>query len=305
VDLQQLRCAVAVADEEHFTLGARRLGMAQSAVSARIRKLESELGVVLFERTSRHVKVTSLGQIFLARARAIVDEFDRMVVDVRALSSAVEGRLTIGVITSGDLLGLPAALAELRRRHPGVAVLVKPQLTSTTVSEVLEGTLDVGFVGLTRDTLPKNLVSRRLWSEKLVALVPAGHPWEGRPVVGLGELMTESVIDFPRGTGSRAQSDRAFAEAGFVRSVPTEAAGAELIADLVRGGVGVGILAAGYAARQRDLHAVRIANAPERAVHVITHAENGSTALRVFMSLLHEHLARTEAGRTAPSVDSR
>jgi DNA-binding transcriptional LysR family regulator len=301
MDLQQLRCAVAVADEKHFTAAAKRLGLAQSAVSARIRKLEGELGAVIFERTSRHVNVTSIGQIFLARARAIVDEFDRMIVDVRALSSTVEGRLTVGVITSADLLGLPAALAEFRRRHPEVAILVKSQLTSVTVAEVLEGTLDVGFVGLTRDTLPKALISRRLWSERLVALLPPGHRWEGRPAVHLGELLTQPIIDFPPGTGSRAQSDRAFAEAGFVRTVPTEAAGAELIADLVRGGVGVGIIASGYAARQRDLHAVPIANTPERAVYLITHSENRSTPLRVFMSMLHQHLLQAGAGSAHPS----
>jgi DNA-binding transcriptional LysR family regulator len=295
MDLQQLRCAVAVADERHFTAGARRLGLAQSAVSARIRKLESELGCVIFERTSRHVNVTPIGQIFLVRARAIIDEFDRMVIDVRALGSTVEGRLAIGVITSADLLGLPAALAEFRRRHPEVAILVKSQLTSATVAEVIEGTLDVGFVGLTRNILPKALVSRRLWSEGLVALLPPGHRWEGRSVVQLGELAGESMVDFPPGTGSRVQSDRAFAEAGFVRATPTEASGAELVADLVRGGVGIGILASGYAARQRDLHSVAIANTPERAVYLIIRADNQSVPLQVFLSVLHEHLLRAEA----------
>ena len=98
MELQQMRYALAIAEEQSFTRAAERCFVVQSALSRQIKSLESELGLTLFARTSRKVKVTPAGEAFLEQARLCLQAADRAKVEAAAAQGEVRGTLTIGVI---------------------------------------------------------------------------------------------------------------------------------------------------------------------------------------------------------------
>lgn len=292
MELRQIRYALAVAEERHFTRAAQRLNVAQSALSAQVKNLEQELGTPLFERTSRQVRLTAAGEVFVARARVVTADLHRLITDVRATVGEMEGILAIGLITTADLADLPGLLREFTTAHPGVRIRLQPQASEDTIAQVASGELDLGLIGLTTGVLPAAVTSRALWTEPLVAVVGAGHPWVRRRRVRLADLAEQPLIDFPAGTGARTQTDRAFVTAGLTRTVIAEANGADLIADLARGEVGVGLLPASFSRKVSGLHTLDIVDGPSRSVHVIANPHSHSVAVQAFLDILAERLRR-------------
>jgi DNA-binding transcriptional LysR family regulator len=174
VEMRQLTAFVAVADTLHFGRAAERLGIAQPAVSQLIRRLEDQLAVTLFERTSHRVSITPAGQELLPDARAAVATVQRL--GERASKLAEGSTATLRVATTE---GIGARLAELLRRYgrdnPGITFDLQVLPTGAKLANLAAGTLDVAFVRSTLTETP-GLEQRVAWSEPYVAVVPAGHP---------------------------------------------------------------------------------------------------------------------------------
>src|SRR5262245_25264175 len=100
MDIRQLRCVVAVAEELHFGRAAKRLHLSQAPLSAQIQRIERELGHVLFERTTRSVRLTAVGAELYRRAVAILDQVDRATADLELVAAGRAGRLRIGFVSS-------------------------------------------------------------------------------------------------------------------------------------------------------------------------------------------------------------
>src|SRR5215207_2434233 len=178
MDLRQLEYFVAVAEELSFTRAAGLCRVAQSALSHQIARLERRQGVVLFERTSRAVRLAPAGELLLPRARRILAEVDDAADALAALAGVVTGRLRLGVVGSTGRV-VPAverALAAFHRRHPGVQIAVEDTGSRHMAEQVRAGALDVAFVGLFADQVPDDLAHRLLAVEPLVAVVPRDHP---------------------------------------------------------------------------------------------------------------------------------
>src|SRR5713101_8770520 len=146
IELRHLRYFVAVAEELHFGRAAKRLHLAQPPLSQQIRKLEEILGHALFTRTSRHVKLTSAGELFLDRARSTLRKVQEDMETARSVGRGELGFLTVGFIGSAMLTSIPAILGEYRRRHPRLNLQLRESYTAGVVQALLQGTLDVGFL---------------------------------------------------------------------------------------------------------------------------------------------------------------
>ncbi len=286
----QLRCVLAVAGHLHFTRAAHEVGIAQSALSAQVARLEAELGTALFERTSRSVRPTAAGEALLPRARAVLAELDRLRTDVAAATGAVEGPLRIGTIPTLADVDLAALLARLRERHPGVRATVLEQSSARTLAGVADGTLDVGFTGTALSEALPGVTAQVLTTEPLTAVVAAGDPWAGRRRLRLRDVATRPGVDFPAGTSGRRQSEEAFAAAGLAREVAVESSSAAFLLDLVRAGVGVALLPAAAARGAAGVRVVAVADAPVRRVCAVHAGAGSSAAARAFLALLAEHL---------------
>jgi DNA-binding transcriptional LysR family regulator len=146
MELRQLTYFIAVAEEGQFTRAAGRLLVAQPAVSAQVRRLERELGEVLFHRDGRSVRLTDAGDALLPHARAALAAAERGRDAIASLRDVLRGRLRIGVAGPVDRR-LGQALGDFHRAHPGVEVLLTIQNNEPLLEAVANGHMDVGIVG--------------------------------------------------------------------------------------------------------------------------------------------------------------
>ncbi len=242
IELRHLRYFIAVAEELHFGRAARRLHLSQPPLSQQIRRLEELLGYPLFVRTSRAVRLTSAGEVFLERARRTLRKMDEDVEAMRTVGRGEAGTLAVGFIGSGMLTAIPALLGQYRARFPGVNLQLREAYTSGVIGALKEGALDVGFL---RDGGPTDgLEVETLFTEPFLAVLPARHPLAKRSrSIDARELATEPFVFFSPAAGTRAyEKPMSICEAaGFRPRVVQEAPQWLTIMRLVGAGLGVSI----------------------------------------------------------------
>ncbi|MER7671896.1 LysR family transcriptional regulator [Kitasatospora sp. NPDC096128] len=185
MELRQLRCFVAVAEELHFGRAAERLLLGQPAVSQQVRRLERELKVELFDRSPRYVRLTPAGERFLPAARNVLAAEDA----ARALAAdlAAPAVLRLGTVT-GLAERLDLILDTYQQRAPGVRVELHSAPVRERLARVSDGRLDAAFVrGAIAETNP-DLRFLPVWEDELVLALPARHPLADRPEVDLADL---------------------------------------------------------------------------------------------------------------------
>jgi DNA-binding transcriptional LysR family regulator len=272
VELRQLVYFDAVVRHGGFTRASEQLHVAQPGISAQIRQLEVELGVVLLARTTRQVRLTDAGQRFLTRTRRILDELDAGRADMAQLTGVLTGRVRIGTVEALDPLDLPGALAALHDRHPGVEVILRP----SPVGQQLLNDLDAYEIDLALGPTPPGLPGRfaalPLFSEELVVVAGADHHLNTHRGVSFSALREERFVSFPPGTGLRRILDTAAVAADFVPRVPYESTSLTQIRDLVSHGLGIALVPASVATapgRPVTTHSVQ-PNPIQRAI-ALTH----------------------------------
>jgi DNA-binding transcriptional LysR family regulator len=185
MELRQLRYFVAVAEELHFGRAAERLHIVQPAVSQQVRRLETELGTELLDRSTRRVTLTVAGQRFLPEARAVLAaaaHAQESIADLVAERAAV---LRLGTSTG---LGerLTRVLAEFRARSPHHAIELVRLPARERLAKIADGDLDAALVRGT--TSHAGLRLQPVWEDLLVAVLPAAHPLAAEPLVALARL---------------------------------------------------------------------------------------------------------------------
>jgi len=249
VELRQLTYFVSIAETRSFSRAAARCLVAQPALSQQIRRLEAELGVQLFVRTTRSVALTDAGEALLRNARRVLADVAHARAEVEAITGLVRGRLTIGAIQFVPRLDIPRLLAAFHARYPGVDVALRTADNERMLAAVRSGQLDVAFVSFraTRATLaepaaPADLGRLGVLTEPLLAVVARDHRLAARACVGLAELAAEPFIELGPGSGLRDQSDHAFGAPGLERHVALEVAGLDDMLELAALGLGVALL---------------------------------------------------------------
>ncbi|MFI8931653.1 LysR family transcriptional regulator [Streptomyces sp. NPDC053474] len=286
MDLQQMRYVLAVAETASFTRAAERCHVVQSALSHQVARLEKELGARLFERTSRRVRLTAAGEAFLPAARQALEAAERARAEVAAASGEVRGRLTVGAIPTVTAVDLPATLRDYRRRYPQVRISLRAGSSEQLVERVRDGQLDAAFLGVPPDFRPRGVHDRELAHGRHVAVAAPDHPLAAHREVDLRRLADEAFVDFAEGSAARAQSDRAFAAAGLRREVAFEVSGVELMAPMVRQGLGVALLPGAFAAGLHGLRTVLVTDGPVRVERLIWSRSTPTPAASAFLALL-------------------
>ena len=241
VELRHLRYFLAVAETLHFSKAAAQLGMAQPPLSQQIRNLERILGYPLFDRTTRGVQLTKVGQYFRERARNTLTKIHDDMEMARRLGSGQEGVLTVGFSGSVMLTTLPKAIERYRRLYPRVELRLRELVTAEQMPSLLDGTLDLGFL---RDGEPRDGLSiESILRERFIAVLPARHKLAGSATIRPGDLRNEPFVLFARRMGPLA-FDRTIAccEAeGFRPNVVQEAPQWPTVVRLVAAGSGISL----------------------------------------------------------------
>ncbi|RTQ87009.1 MULTISPECIES: LysR family transcriptional regulator [Stenotrophomonas] len=269
MNLKQLEFAVALAEEGNFTRAAERCHVVQSALSHQIAYLEQELGTPLFERLPRQVRATAAGEALLVHARQVLVSLRHLRADVAAVSGEVRGLLAIGQISSLTDIDVVAMLAAFQQAHPQVEFQLRVDKSEDLIAQVQSRDLDVALVGLSPSAGLDGVCHQMLQEEDLVAVLAPSHRLARRKRLPLIELQDEALVDFPRGTGARRQTDDAFAAAGLPHTVRFEVNLMELIERFVRHGLAVGIVPALIAEGFQGVVQIPLQPTPTRRVHLV------------------------------------
>ncbi|BCH20966.1 LysR family transcriptional regulator [Mesorhizobium sp. L-8-3] len=199
IPMTSLIQTLAVAEHLNFRHAANALGVTQSSVSARVKMLEEELGILLFERHTRGVRITQAGRHFVEGVALAIDQLDQTVRTAGMFSRGEQGRLRVGIhalIPGGFLATL---LQHYRERHPGIEVEITEGTAREAVMQLRAAHLDIAFVAGTPD--PPDCHSRQIWTEALMAALPANHPLAERSYVTWSDLAAETFIVRYSGAG--------------------------------------------------------------------------------------------------------
>ncbi|HEV7307488.1 LysR family transcriptional regulator [Ensifer sp.] len=174
MELRQIRQFVTVAEELHFGRAAERLNMTQPPLSQSIQLLEKELGLQLFERTKRSVKLTSVGEQWLAHARGVLADAAALPETARKLARGEIGRLRLCFVSTVDYSLLPSLVSRFRATHPHVELSLREATSNLQIDALLRDEADLGFViAPPSAALSRTLTYRPVLKEPLVAVVPS------------------------------------------------------------------------------------------------------------------------------------
>ncbi len=280
VTLDQLRIFAAVAEREHLTRAAAALHLTPSAVSSAIRTLEQRYGVVLFHRIGRGIELTEAGHILLPEAHATLASARAADLALAELGGLLRG--TLEVQASQTIAGywLPPRLVAFHAQHPAIELRLEIGNTESVARAVLEGAADVGFIEGEIDV--PALRAAMVATDRLIVVVPPGHPWADGHVLCADELLRGSWIMRERGSGTRS----AFEEA--LRAMGADPQALQLVLELPSNeSVRAAVQAGGFAAvmselvAARELESGRLVRAgldlPPRAFRMLRHEERYQT----------------------------
>ena len=256
MELRHFRYFVAAAEEEHLGRAARRLNVSQPSLSRSIADLEQELGVPLFERAGRGVRLNPAGQQFLKDSRQVLAEVERAGAAARRTGRGEVGRLDVGAVDSVTWSGVvPEALRALRRSRPEVLLRLFPMSSGDQLAALHRGRLDVGFL-YNRPADDPATRALAVAEDETVLAVPADHALAGAGRVALRELAGEAFVSFPRSTSPvfYDRLARACARGGLQPRVVQESVSVAGMLAIVASGLGIAF--ANSALRWRQPHNV-------------------------------------------------
>jgi DNA-binding transcriptional LysR family regulator len=243
MDLHQLRCFVAAAEELHFGRAAQRLEMLPSALGRFIRLLEEDLGTRLMQRTTRSVSLTGDGTTLLKEARSLLAQADALAATFRMQGRKQASTVRVGAIDSAAAGLLPMLLHDFRARRPDVTVQLVEDKTLRLLPQLLSGRLDLAFVRPPRTT-NKRLEFLFLLHETAVVAVSDRHPFASKKRLTIADLGDQPLIvpDRHSRPHSHDLTMKLFAEAGLEARIAQTANEKQTIVNLVSAELGVAIV---------------------------------------------------------------
>lgn len=241
MELRQLKYFVEVARNEHFSMAAETLHVAQSAISRQVGLLEDELGVELFEREGRNVKLTPIGKMFLEQVIIALKAIDNSTKLIQEYLEPELGIIRIGFPSSLATSTLPTIISAFKKEHPDVRFYLRQGSYNFLTEGIKTREIDLAFIGPVPVNDP-DLRADILFSEHFFALVPETHPLAEQKSLALHQLERESFILFPEGFILRKIVVEACHQSGFRPFIPFEGEDLDAIKGLVSSGIGVTLL---------------------------------------------------------------
>jgi DNA-binding transcriptional LysR family regulator len=198
MELRHLRYFVAVGEEQHYGRAAERLHLAQPALSRQIQDLEEEIGVKLFDRLARGVKISAAGASFLDDARRILQQVNEATMRAGRVARGQSGVLRVGFTESASWHGVvPDSFRQLRQRQPDVELQLYPTASLEQIEAVRAGRLDAGFV-FSMPQSDRELGQMPVAIHHLVLAAPKGHPLTRVKKLRLRHMSDTAFVWFPR-----------------------------------------------------------------------------------------------------------
>ncbi len=190
--LNELKFIVALAKSRNFRKAAEVCFVSQPALSLAVKKLEDELGVLLFERSRNDVTMTAVGELVVEQATRVMEEAKRLKEIANQGNNQLAGPLKLGVIYSVGPYLLPEIIPILRKHAPEMPLIVEENLTSNLETQLRNGVIDVAIIALPFEL--SGVITMPLYEEEFVVVVPITHEWANRKEIDATELADEKVL---------------------------------------------------------------------------------------------------------------
>ena len=240
-----LRQFILVAEELHMGRAAKRLHISQPPLSQAMMRLEEVVGVKLFLRANRAIKLTEAGQVFLGEAQQLLAHEARAIAHTRQASAGLSGNIVLGFVGSVSYALLPELITRFRTSHPEIGFELRELPSSDQLEELGANRIDLGIVRLPlANATDCNL--KVIKRERMIAVLPRDHQLASASAIGLKDLAHETFMMFPpnRVPSLHAKIVTACHEAGFSPRVALEAWQMPTMVSLVAAGVGIALLPA-------------------------------------------------------------
>lgn len=241
MELRQVIYFIAVAEELHFGRAAKRVNIAQPALSQQIIRMEQELGGRLFLRNKRSVSLTDAGKAFLPEAKLLLSQADHAQQTAKSAFSGEVGELVLGFVESAAWDVLPKVLRQYREQYPNVKITLLQRNTADQVKEIQSGHMHIGIAGLPIDD--PHLSVHIVRKEPIVAALPKDHRLAEKEKLYASDLAHEPFV-----TTVRENSNQYFdtmvkvcMDAGFSPAIVQEANEIQTVLALVSSGMGVAL----------------------------------------------------------------
>lgn len=296
IDLRHLRCFVAVAEELHFHRAAKKLGVAQPALSRTIQNLETALGVTLFLRSNRSVEITTAGVGFLKGCKEVLNKTSQIVEDVQRVHQGKIGTLRIGYTDNAINGYAPQLLKRFQSQQPDIELHLTHKVTSEQLIGLEDGTIDFGFAtgSVARAGFDYLCIQR----ERFVCIVYDGHKFADRKSLQLKELASEPMVQGVPDQWEHFQSylTPMYRKAGFEPVIAQQGLVTSDIVQLVACGMGIAILTESIAdTLATGLKIVSLEGiADSLDTIVVWKTDHANSAKAYFISFLQEALQNRE-----------
>jgi LysR family transcriptional regulator, carnitine catabolism transcriptional activator len=281
MELRQLEYVLAVIDHGGFTRAAEAVHVAQPTLSQGIRTLEQELGVELFDRVGRGVRLSSAGQAFEPPARRAMLEVDSARMAATEVLALQSGHLSVIALPTLVVEPLVPWIGRFRAAWPGITVHIEEAEEADAVpNAVRDGRADIGLAEIEGEL--RGLRAETVIEQELVVICPPGAPLAD--TVSLRELVTMPLVATPEGTSTRRLVESAFRGVGPAPRVAVEVSQREAILPLVLAGAGIAFVPLRIAEQARAAGGVVVRTRPalRRRVGLVRRAETSNPIVAAF-----------------------
>lgn len=245
IGIRHLQAFIEVARCSSFTRAASHLHLTQSALTATVKQLEQDAGLVLFDRTTRRVDLSAEGERFLPVAERLLSDFSAALDDLRARAELQQGRVSLAGSPSVVTRLIPSALAQFRTQYPSIQVDIRDESAGSLEQRVLNNEVDFAIAG--NHSQQPDLDYAPLISDRYGLVVPSDHPLASTPMLNWSQLPADDLMLLSEDTGIRAQLSR-FSHSGRIPisldRVQIEVSNPSGMAALISQGLGISLLPA-------------------------------------------------------------
>ena len=240
MDCRDLEVFLAVARHLNFTRAGEEVHLSQPSISVRIRVLQDELGVKLFEQLGKRIALTEAGQVLERHARRVLLALGDAQQAIQELQGLERGSLRIGASTTPGMYLVPKIIAEFKRRHPKIEIHLGIKDTRQVEEDIVKNEFDFGFVG-------GHLVAAEVevipWlTDEIMLVASPAHPLARKRNLQLKDLAKESFISREQGSATQAAADAALREVNLQLEKVMEINNPESVKQAVQSGLGVAFL---------------------------------------------------------------
>jgi len=292
MELRQLRYALAVARHSNFTRAAGEVAIAQPALSQQIATLERDLGVRLFDRTNRRVRLTDAGRAFITRAERMVADAEALAEEMTAFAGGLRGRVVVGTNQTVSEYMLPKQLGAFHARYPGIEIALREGVKDDVLSWLDEGSIDL-FIGDLREALidESEFAIEHLYEDEIALAVSPDHPLANCGTITFAELRDERFIMYSPGSAMTERAKTLAYEAGFTPRIAFESVDTLTVRALVAERLGIALFPRTFGNTPGpNVALVSLMPRVARRMSLVTRRTTYAPSAKMFIDFIREHM---------------